>query len=816
MEEITRTAAVAPADEEQTITLTDLINQIKARWSWFIVSTAITIIVAVLYLMHATPMYTRTSEILLKDDSSQSFSGDLSMLGVNSVPASILNEMFILQSPELMSHVVETLGINETYTTPDGLRSRELYHCSPVMVQAADSASAPQGSFGFRIELADDGKSFELDRFTKNGEKISGEAEGQFGVPVTTPVGTIAIYPTKFMTEKVGKYDIPTTVTYAYVPVKGAARTYCGRLKAEYMEDRGDVISLSIDCETPQKASDVLISVVNTYNELWVDERGKIAKATSSFIDDRLATIEAELGDVESTISDFKSSHRMMDMDAMAQIYVSQSTENQRQLNQLAQDMAIAKFIKKELAANDVTRLLPVTAEIGGTNIQQLVTAYNTAVAERNVKLLTMPEDSPIMQQKTTAIMNQRDAILASIETALESLNSRYKAIELIDRKTQDQLATAPGQAKYLMSEERKQKVKESLYVFLLQRREENELSQAFTAYNIRMVTEPFGSGKPTSPKTMMVLMVAIVIGLLIPVLLIYINEVMNTRVRSRKDIDELPIPFMGEIPMADDGIKMPRWLRWYRARHHESPSVRPLMVGEHTDTVTAEAFRMVRTNMDFMRTMQDGESDGKARVVMVVSLNAGSGKTFVCLNTAASYAIKGKKVCLVDFDLRKGTVSQNAGNPRHGITDFLVGKTDDVNTLIVHNIDGLQGFDILPEGIHPPNPTELLYGPRLDLLFEQLRAEYDYIFLDCPPVEIVADARILNPYCDMTLFVMRAGLFERSDLPELASFYTTKRYKNLALVLNATDKVHGVYGHYGYGYKPRKPRKGYRHKDKR
>lgn len=792
---------VVNQDEEQTVSLTELFRNIKARWTWFIISLLCVVALATVYLLHATPMYTRTTDILLKDDTSQNFNSDVSsMMGLNTVPASILNEMFVLSSPEVMEQVVASLELNEIYKTPKGLRRQELYHCSPVVVEWEDSVLRKQ-SFTFRIDIDKDLQSVTLDQFKIKKNKIAGKAQGTIGEPISTPIGEIIIHPTKYLTDSTLNGEMPSRIYFSHAPVKQTARTYCDRLKTQYLEDRGDVVTLTISCETAKKASDVLETIVKTYNDRWVAERSRIALATSSFIDDRLKSIEEELGDVETTISDYKSAHRMIDMEAMAQLYLSQTTENQRQLNTLTQEMTVARVIKKELSVNDLTRLLPATADIAGTNIQSLVTAYNEAVRDRTAKLLSVPEDSPLIIQKTEAIKKQREAILSSVETALEALDYQYKAISMLDSQTQQNLATAPGQAKYLMSEERKQKVKESLYVFLLQRREENELNQAFTSYNIRMVTEPYGPSAPTSPKKMMVYMIAVILGLIIPTMMIYVREVMNTRVRSRKDIEDLGIPFMGEIPLADDRSALVRWFAALRPKKKRSPMVRPVMVNPGERSVTAEAFRMVRTNMDFMRTMQHSQNDkANGRVVMVVSLNAGSGKTFVSLNVAAAYAVKGNRVCLVDFDLRKGTVSLNAGNPSHGLVDFLIGRESDPSKLIVKDIDGVKGFDILPEGVRPPNPTELLYSPHLGELIEWLKRHYDYVFFDCPPVEIVADALILNPYVDMTLFVMRAGLFERTDLSLLSSFYSSNRYNNLALILNATDKVHGVYGQYGYG----------------
>jgi capsular exopolysaccharide synthesis family protein len=668
------------------------------------------------------------------------------------------------------------------------------------VVEILDSIPANQRTFSLKITTHED-STFTLSNFRQKKEKFSDEITGSYGKAINTPVGRLAIYPTKFMTNNeaiTGGEPVPTEIAYSITPVKACAHNYCEQIQASYDEDKGSIVTLTIACTTDKKSRDVLEAVVNAYNRRWISDRNKISIATSKFIDDRLESIEAELGDVETNITDYKSQHRLMDLESVASVYLNQSTENQKALNELAQDMAIARSIKQELASNDITHLLPVTADIAGTNIQQLVTQYNTAVADLNLKLKSVPEDSPLLAPKTEAIQRTRAAILESIDAALSSLNQRYNSIKLIDSTTQSQLATAPGQAKYLMSEERKQKVKESLYIYLLQRREENELSQAFTAYNTRMVTEPYCSGVPSSPNTRNVLLVAFVMALLIPTALVYLLEVMNSKVRSLKDIENLTMPYAGEIPAIRSKHKIsPKQLK--KLSSTADNTAREILVRPHCGNSVNEAFRMIRTNIDFMNSMK-ATNDGQGKVIMTVSLNVGSGKTFVALNTAAMFAIKGKKVCLVDFDLRKGTLSHTVNDPRLGVTNYLIGNCD-IDEIVVKNVNDIPGFDVIPEGTRPPNPTELLISGRTEEFLSELRARYDYVILDCPPVECVADSRIINDFVDMTLFVIRAGLFERTNLPVLQRFYDTQRYKNIVVVLNATDGVHGVYGRYGYGY---------------
>lgn len=809
-ETLDTTSQNSVANDEPELTLTDLYRQMRVHWKWYVVSIVACLALAMLYLLSATPRYTRTTEILLKDDSSQSVAADLSMLGVNPVPSEILNEMFIMTSPEIMEQVVSRLGLNEVYTTRKGLRKMELYNTSPVIITAVDSLTNPTKGYGFTIKVNRDETGVTLSQFRLAGKKVKGakDVEVKFGQVAVTPVGAFSVDSTKFMHNPVTEgATIPTKIKYAYTPVKKCAQSYSKQVDSNFDEDRGNIVMLSISATSVKKASDILTMIVEAYNQRWIADKNKISMATSQFIAERLGSIEEELGNVENNITDYKSSHRMLDMETMANLYITQSAENQQALNQLAQEIAIGRYLKSELASGDVTRLLPATAEIGGTNIQAMVTEYNKAVTERNIRLETMPEESPLMKQKAEAIRRTREAILTSVEAALETLNKRYNAIAEVESSTQGKLATAPGQAKYVMSEERKQKVMESIYVFLLQRREENELNTTFTTFNTRMVTEPYGTDTPTSPNKKLILLVAFIIGVLIPTLIIYLREVMNTKVRARRDIEDLPIPFLGEIPLSEApkhdflGLKA-----LSKGKNKNAPTAaRKILVRPQTGDITNEAFRMIRTNIDFMGSMNHRVDVGHGRTLMFVSLNSGSGKTYAALNTAAIFAIKNKKTCLVDFDLRKGTVSQNVGSPRKGLVDYLVGKDMNLDNLVVKNVDGIENLDILPEGLIPPNPTELLYSPNLERLIDELRERYDYVIFDCPPIEVVADARLLNPYVDMTVFVMRSGLFEKSDLKFLRNLYESRRYNNLAMVLNATDTVHGVYGTYGYGYHARR-----------
>ena len=329
-----------------------------------------------------------------------------------------------------------------------------------------------------------------------------------------------------------------------------------------------------------------------------------------------------------------------------------------------------------------------------------------------------------------------------------------------------------------MLSVERQQKIKEELYLYLLNKREENALSQAITESNARVIDAAQGSRSPVAPKSMMILLAAVVLGLAIPAGIIWLQMVMNTTVRTRKDVeDAVSIPFLGEIPLRDKKNKD------------------EIVVRENGRDSISEAFRIVRTNMDFMRVKAKD-----MKVVMFTSFNPNAGKTFVSMNLAMSFALTRKKVILVDLDIRKGTLSGHvSGSTNMGITNYLSGKVDDINSIIKKE-ELATNLDIIHTGPVPPNPSELLLSDRLEALIEELKKRYDYIILDNVPAGLVADAAIVNRVADLTIYILRAGLMDRRQLPELEKLYRQGKFRNMSLVLNGVRYNRSGYG-YGYGY---------------
>ena len=414
---------------------------------------------------------------------------------------------------------------------------------------------------------------------------------------------------------------------------------------------------------------------------------------------------------------------------------------------------------------------------------------YNTSMLQRNRLVESSSEENLLVKDLDQQLSSLRGAVLTSLDNYIKALNVQIQSSQQAQSSSQARVSNIPLQAGQLLSDERQQKVKEALYLFLLQKREENELSQAFTAYATRVVASPSGPAAPIAPNKKMILLVALLLGLAIPFGWFYLKEVLDTTVRGRKDIENLSVPFLGELPAS-----YKKKTFYERARITDKPEDRQIVVKPHSRNLINEAFRVVRTNLEFMRGKEPG-----GRVVMVTSFNVGSGKTFVSSNLATALAVKGRKVIALDLDLRKRSLSVFAGQPKQGVADILSGKTSDWRPLVVHEVGG-NNLDVIPVGKTPPNPAELLSEPALAALLGELRKEYDYVVLDCPPIEIVTDSDLIAPNADMTAFIVRAGLLERSMLPQIDKYYQSKKYNGMAILLNGTDST-GRFG-YKYGYK--------------
>jgi capsular exopolysaccharide synthesis family protein len=418
----------------------------------------------------------------------------------------------------------------------------------------------------------------------------------------------------------------------------------------------------------------------------------------------------------------------------------------------------------------------------------------------------TTSENNAAFKMLTAQVDAMRSNVISTIDKSLQSTRIALADMRREASSAEKRMTGIPRMERELTALYRDQVIKNEIYGYLLQKREENELSRAFTAYNTRVITSASGSNIPTFPVPKTVWLIGIIFGLAIPGVIIFLLETINNKVRGRRDLNELTIPFIGEIPMYrhhrtwkeklfGPWVKLGRNLKSLilRTTPKEDKTLH-ILVKDHSRNVINEAFRVIRTNIEFMTA-----KGGRGKVIMLTSFDPNSGKTFVVTNLITSFAIKKQKVLAIDLDLRKSSLSAMVNKPKIGISDYLSGVTDSFDDIVIRDATH-RYLDIVPVGTVPPNPTELLFDDRLAELLEKLRDEYAYIILDCPPIEIVADATIVGRNADATLFVIRAEVLDRSLLPDIQQYYDEGKLPKMSLILNGTTDAFSYYGNHRYG----------------
>lgn len=764
------------------VKISDVVFMTLRRWPWIILSVCVCVGIAILYVLRTPSIYTRTASIVIKDDSKgKSISSELdafSDMGLIQTHSNIIDEVNKLQSRNVIKEVIKRLDLGVSYFV-DGRFHKDLIYGPQVPVKVAFPDLMESESVTMTIELDGDGK-YKIPELTHGDEQseITNNDVVELGDTLRTSIGRIVV-------EKTPYYD-SHNISKIYVvktPLKSVTADFSGRLDVTQKNEKGNTINLTFTDKSTQRAEDFINGVINVYNEKWVENRNQISVSTSNFINDRLGVIEGELGNVDQDISSYQSEHLIPDVKQAASMYMSESQTTSAQLLDLNTQLQMTRHLRNYLNGEaNKNQVLPTNSGTQNPTIEAQVAEYNKTMLQRNQYAANSSETHPRVMDLDSKLAGMRTSIISTLDNQITALNTQIRSLQSSKNRTIAQIADNPTQAKYLLSVERQQKVKEALYLYLLQKREENELSQAFTAYNTQIITSPDGADVPTAPKRNQIIMIAFVIGLIIPFGVNYVKESNNTKVRGKKDLENLNIPLLGEIPS-------------YKPKKEEDSDNR-IVVEQGKRNVINEAFRVFRTNIGFMAATDNGCCS-----IMITSFNPGSGKTFVTVNLGISLAIKGKRVLIIDGDLRRATASKHIDSPKSGLSNYLIGETNGINPVIVSD-SIVSGLSILPVGTIPPNPTELLETERFKNLVQELKKSYDFILIDCPPVDMMADAQIIDKVVDRAIFVIRAGLLDRSMLVELEKMAEEKRLKNMGVILNGTIADGQRYGYkYGYGY---------------
>ena len=795
-----------PNQTEDFIRLQDLLYLCLAQWRWFILSLVVTCGIATYYNLTTPNVYQRTASLMIKDESkAQGIGSDVasmfSDMGMGNMKSNVNNELIAIQSPAVLLETGKRLKLDVDYAIDGRFHKEALYGTDlPVTVDFVGFTDEQSGSF--KLQLKGDGSYVisKLKGVTRDNLPVddSDEITGRIGQIIRTPLGKIKVDKAPAFTQFVSGEDEPVLYV-SRCNVYAMTDRIKGSLSASLSDVKSTVIDLTYKDVLAKRAEDVINTIITVYRKNWLEDKNQMTISTSHFITERLGVIERELGDVDKNISAFKSSNLLPDVEAAAQQYMQKSTEVDKQIMDLNSRLAIAQYIRNYLTGKvGKNQLLPSNTGIESPGIEQQITEYNKNQLERNNIVANSSEQNPLVADYDQSLASMRKSIAASLDNFVVTLKTQLGTLQANEAATTSQIASNPNQAKYLQTVGRQQKVKEALYLFLLQKREENELSKAFTAYNTRIITPPTGDNTPVEPVRRKILLIALVLGFLIPVVVIYIREKANTTVRGRKDLKKVTVPFLGEIPFSISRKNRPTLEQ--RIKFWKKPKeVRMVVVKAGKRDIVNEAFRVLRTNFEFTIGTHPEQN-----VIVFTSFNPGSGKSHIAANMAMSLAIKKKKVLLIDGDLRHGSTSMLINSPGEGLSDYLNGRIADIHDILYKGEENglVKHFDVIPIGTIPPNPTELLFTPLLEKMIKTMREEYDYVFIDCPPIEVVADTPIYEQFADRTIFVVRAGLMERSMLPEVDALYKARKFKNMTLILNGTKARGGRYGsHYGYGY---------------
>lgn len=754
------------------------------HWKWFVVSVVLCLMFAFFYIVVKQPIYERNASLMIKDDvaggsSFMSEANTFADMGLFSMKSNVHNELICIQSPALILDVVKRLNLDMNYVEKGIISKRTLYgNTLPVSVKIVGLNDRDGCSFTMNVL----GNKVTLSEFHLNEAEFNETITANIGDSISTPIGKIILIPGAVVDVE-NQREIFVSRSSLISAINGCS----SKFSAAIADKQSSVINLTYKDVSLQRAEDFLNTLIAVYNENWIRDKNQIALSTSRFINERLTVIEKELSDVDGAISEFKSKNLITDVNAISNMYISRSEAANSQLLDLNNQLYIAKYIKNFLASKgDVLELLPAITGISSGTIENQIAEYNTKLLQRNSILANSSELNPIVVDYNNSLKLMQDAILVSIDNQISAIEAQIKGYKDSDAKNRDQIASNPTHAQVLISIEREQKVKEALYIYLLQKREENQLSQAFTAYNTRIITPPMGGNIPISPVKRNILLIAFFLGICIPAGIIYLFFVMNGKVKNIRDIEMLTAPFAGEIPLC---LPKKKFGLFEKKQHQISLSI---LVENNSRNVVNEAFRMLRTNVEFLLGR-----DKKSKVIMVTSHKANSGKSFITANLAKSFSVKGLKVVVVDLDLRHASASELVPHTDAGVSGYLSEYINNIDDIIYPVSDN---YDLIPVGIKPPNPVELLQSEKLNMLLTELKEKYDLVFVDVPPINIVADTSVIAPYVDFSLFIVRVGLCQKDELPIIEEIYRDNKLNNMSICLNASvinSRYH--YGKYGY-----------------
>lgn len=659
--------------EESTV-MADMIGVLAHHRKWFILSVAVCLLVGFIYVRSTPKTFSRTATILVKDEQGGGNMGesaafrDVFSLGNSKVD----NEMGFFKSKRLMMEVTRQLRLDVSYKERNGLRKRELYNSTPFTVVFQDAEPGQEISL---TATAIDGNRALLSDFVLDENDFDEVVTVQMGDTTDTPVGKVVVASTLFMNEEyMGK---PVYVKKGNR--KNVSDNYNANLQVEVV-DKSSLINLTIEDENIGRAEDVLNTLIEAYKNDAIEDKNKVVINTANFIKDRLTIIEADLGVIDTEIEDYKRENKLTDVTSESALLLQNSSRLGGESLSIENEVVMAEYIKDYLQDNSKTaELIPSSIGINDNGIQNQINEYNTTLTKKNKLMANSSANNPIVREMNASLVSMRASISKAVDNLVAGLKMQVRNMKRKELENMNRKAFVPTQQKYVISIERQQKIKEELYLYLLNKKEESELQLSITESNCRIVDPADGPDLPVSPRKAQVLLICILLGFTIPTLWLYIRSLLNTTVQTKRDLKAgVSVPFLGEIPLK------------------KGKREKDIVVKEGSREYICEAFKILRDNLDFM----DTEKKAGGKVVQVTSFNPDSGKTFIIANLAMSMALSNAKVIVLDLDLRKGSLTKNSGigTKEKGMSAYLSGKVNRVEEIIRPYEEGSR-LDIITSG---------------------------------------------------------------------------------------------------------------------
>lgn len=775
--------AVNEERDDSLLNFQFLIKTFILNWQWFLLSLIITMSAAMIYVRYSLPVYQVSAKVLIKDEDNTSSRGrsnqimNTNTLGILTSTDGFDNELEILKSKSLAEETVLDLKLYVNYYSVGKIIDVPVYDETPVLVDLnKEKLEVLEGPV--KLQISKDNNIYNVQGVcVKNGAKQVFKGQGKLPYIIKSPVGTISLVQNpRFVESDVKKKYIANI----YNP-KDVINSYVN-IGVEPLSKTTSIAVLTRNDLLPERAKEYLKHLVTVYNRQANEDKNIIAVRTEEFINQRLEKINAELGSTDGAIERYKRNNNIIDAASSAQLSLSQSNEADISLRDINTQIMLMQSLKEYMQTpTNKYQTLPSNVGLKDPSAASLIGQYNQIALERSRVLRSASEHSPVIQELTS----QLDALVSSINGAIDQskrgLEIQKKAIMSTYGKYTGKLSQTPEQERFLTEIGRQQTVKSSLYIMLLQKREENSITLAATSDKGRLIDEPAFMGK-VKPKTAIIMLIALLLGIGLPLLILILKELLRYRIEGRQDVEKLTdCPIIADIAMANESIK----------------AVGDIVIKENQNNQMEEIFRGMRTNLQFI--LKESQN-----VIMFTSSVSGEGKTFVAGNLATSFAFLGKKVLLVGLDIRRPRLSHLFGmdNKKEGITTLLAKNsvsTDDVLSLCMPS--GVnKNLDLLIAGPIPPNPSELLTRSTLKEIFDILRKEYDYVIVDTAPVGLVTDTLHIGKVADATVMVCRADYTEKSSFSMINDFAENNKLPNVSIVVNGVDMSKKKYG-YAYGY---------------